>query len=279
MTGIKADGTTKETSNTSFTITNIADGTQLSYLNASGLYKILTAGTEISNYDPSNLRIAVDQSHSSANFDYTFDENNQISNLATVNILLGMNLPVQYLKQLTATVHGSTVSLDWATAQELNNKGFNVEESVDAGKTWNVIHFEASAFADGNGSNATYHYTTLLSGNALFRLNQVDKDGKSTYSNIVSASASGAQASIQLYPNPATSILNVNNVSVGAQYRVISISGAVVKSGVVRVLPAQIEVSSLAAGMYIIQFTNANNQLSSAKFNITKYGCPLGTRI
>lgn len=133
-----------------------------------------------------------------------------ISYTATSVILtLGPTLPVELLT-FKARLQNDKVFLDWKTASETNNKGFNIERSAD-GKTWNTIGFVA-----GNGTTTkvqTYAFTDvtliqsgLLSiGVAYYRLRQVDFNGKEDLSKVESVditSLNRLSNMVHIFPNP-----------------------------------------------------------------------------
>ncbi|MBS1619553.1 MAG: T9SS type A sorting domain-containing protein, partial [Bacteroidetes bacterium] len=125
-------------------------------------------------------------------------------------------LPVT-LMYLTATEQDDRyIALEWATASEINNSGFQVERSTDG------IAFEPIAWVDGSGnSNSMIKYGTddrqVATGIIYYyRLKQVDYDGKYEYSNIVSASLAGGNNGISIhniYPNPAAAQVTVDIVA------------------------------------------------------------------
>lgn len=74
------------------------------------------------------------------------------------------------LLSFTGTQFGHSVALDWETAQEVDNYGFNLyRAAVDdfAQATW--IHFEPSSIAGGTGSGATYHFVDTPPGSGAWR--------------------------------------------------------------------------------------------------------------
>ena len=78
---------------------------------------------------------------------------------------------------------GQSVALDWETAQEVDNYGFNLyRAAVDdfSQATW--IHFEPSSIAGGTGSGATYRYVDASPGPGTWRywLTDVDTHGAET---------------------------------------------------------------------------------------------------
>lgn len=103
--------------------------------------------------------------------------------LATVNFLL-TPLPIELLNFLGETT-GSTNQLTWTTATELNNDHFVLERSADG------IAFEAIGNLPGAGTTQQVtHYAfeddRPHQGLNYYRLLQVDLDGTSTYSYVLS---------------------------------------------------------------------------------------------
>lgn len=111
-------------------------------------------------------------------------------------------LPVE-LTSFTASVESGNVTLQWSTATEVNNYGFEIERSADNG-----VSFRKIGFVQGNGnSNAPKSYSFIdapLSGKYQYRLKQLDNDGSYTYTNtiVVDCNTSFDYALHQNYPNP-----------------------------------------------------------------------------
>jgi hypothetical protein len=111
-------------------------------------------------------------------------------------------LPVELLTFAgQATAQGNL--LTWTTANETNNKGFEIERSYD-GKT-----FEKIGFVKGNGTSSvqqTYSFTdnTPLSKTTYYRLQQVDFDGSKAFSNTISIEPQVFNKGLKVYPNPSS---------------------------------------------------------------------------
>ncbi|MBX0291850.1 T9SS type A sorting domain-containing protein [Hymenobacter sp. HSC-4F20] len=114
-------------------------------------------------------------------------------------------LPVQ-LRMFAAVAKGNNALLTWATAQELNNKGFEIEVSSDGHR------FQRVAFVAGHGTTSTaqqYSYTDVGAAargrQQYYRLRQLDLNGTSTYSAVkpVVFSTEPAVATLSASPNPA----------------------------------------------------------------------------
>ncbi|RJQ64937.1 MAG: T9SS C-terminal target domain-containing protein [Stygiobacter sp.] len=122
------------------------------------------------------------------------------------------SLPVE-LTSFTGTAYGSIVALDWATATEVNNYGFNVERAsmvrqnspqAQLGMTWEKI-----AFVQGHGNSNSPKIYSFQDGNpsvgkVQYRLKQIDFNGVFEYSPIVEVKVE-APSQLKLaqnYPNP-----------------------------------------------------------------------------
>lgn len=117
-------------------------------------------------------------------------------------------MPVELIS-FTAIVNKDRVELNWSTATEVNNYGFEVERIsfslTNALKNWNKI-----GFVEGHGNSnspKSYYFTDNLvsqSGKYIYRLKQIDTDGSYEFSRNVEADF-GVVNKFELeqnYPNP-----------------------------------------------------------------------------
>jgi hypothetical protein len=119
----------------------------------------------------------------------------------------GVYIPVE-LTSFTAAVVGNSVQLNWSTASETNNMGFDVERSIISNEVRNLI-WEKIGFIDGKGTTTeiqNYSFTdqNVDSGTYAYRLKQIDFDGTVNYSNAVEVDLNGITSFSleQNYPNP-----------------------------------------------------------------------------
>jgi len=110
-------------------------------------------------------------------------------------------VPVE-LTSFTAAASNQNVILNWSTATETNNLGFEVQRKDG---NW----FYTIGFIEGNGTTTeskNYSYTdqNLQTGNYYYRLKQVDFDGGVEYSEEVMAEVTSPSVFVldQNYPNP-----------------------------------------------------------------------------
>lgn len=115
-------------------------------------------------------------------------------------------LPVE-LASFTAAAVKAGISLSWKTATEISSYMFEIERAANAGNNWTKIGEVAAA---GNSNcEKQYSFTdkSVLNGiKYIYRLKQIDNDGKFEYSNIAEAVADNSSAAgfshLSNYPNP-----------------------------------------------------------------------------
>ena len=111
-------------------------------------------------------------------------------------------IPVE-LTAFGASVADGTVMLNWKTATEINNSGFEVHRSSD-GTSWTKIGFVAGSGTSVSGKDYSYIDKSVTTGKYSYRLRQVDFNGTATYSGVVEVDLTSpfTFALDQNYPNP-----------------------------------------------------------------------------
>ncbi len=117
-------------------------------------------------------------------------------------------VPVE-LVSFSANVSNNSVTLNWITATELNNSGFEIERSSHTERSRSMSDWEIIGFVQGNGTTLETHSYSFVDGNISngkysYRLKQIDLDGTFKYSNEVEVDLSSPQTFSleQNYPNP-----------------------------------------------------------------------------
>ncbi|MFI5406381.1 MAG: T9SS type A sorting domain-containing protein [Nitrososphaerales archaeon] len=187
-------------------------------------------------------------------------------------------LPVE-LVSFTAELIKSKIVLDWTTATETNNSGWNIERKL-SDQQWQRI-----GFVEGKGNSTStqqYSFTDrdLNSGNHQYRLQQIDYDGTTNYSEVVEVDVTIVPdrfALYQNYPNPfnpSTTIkfdvpfsafvsLSIYN-SIGE--KVGTVINEQMEAGVHSI---RFDASNLSSGIYIYRLT-ADNQVFANKMLLIK---------
>ncbi|OON68669.1 hypothetical protein B0919_13325 [Hymenobacter sp. CRA2] len=163
-------------------------------------------------------------------------------------------LPVE-LVSFDAKLRNGKVALTWVTAQEKNNRGFELQRSQ------NGRDFTSFGFVAGHGTSSVRHEYSAedaqpLAGTSYYRLKQIDNDGSVSYSQLV-AVKNGRTAEVTVFPNPMDDVLNVRLASPGADAEVVvsDMMGRVVLRGKLSA-DGTFNTSSLRSGNYIVTVTN-----------------------
>ncbi|HRH48807.1 MAG TPA: M12 family metallo-peptidase [Panacibacter sp.] len=164
-------------------------------------------------------------------------------------------LPLQWLSFTVEKTGSHSALLKWNTGSETGNSHFEVEHS-STGASFNKI-----GTVTASGSLAAVHqysYTdNLLSGTTYYRIKQVDKDGRSSYSVIVKVTAETSGINWVIQPNPARTKTTVLFTDL-SKVKSILISDAQGKvmykntPGVAGGNSIEIPLSNFAKGMYFI---------------------------
>ncbi len=197
-----------------------------------------------------------------------------LNSFSTFKMLGGITsaLPVELIsfeviKQATSDL------VKWTTATEINSSHFNVQRSA------NGVDFLTLGKVNSKGNNSTnelnYSFIdeTPQVGHNYYRLEQVDIDGKKSYSKIIDIIWTNS-GPVSLYPNPTKDQLNIdysaNKVS-QAEIRLMDMSGRVVKSIVSKsalgINHMEISLNELASGIYHIQLFSNSQLMYQGKVN------------
>jgi hypothetical protein len=192
------------------------------------------------------------------------------------------------LVNFTGTKSPNGSQLQWTTTNEQNYTHFTLERSTDGGASYSIIYSNTS-----NGQGGYNFLDRSYSvGENIYRLKMEDLNGNITYSNAVAlVYTNGLNGNLTVYPNPTNGTLNLiiskikNTSSAGSQLigssiatpptvtnnyavKIVSTSGAVVKTLSTTNPNWQTDVSSLMPGTYIVQVSNQgdNSLIGQATF-------------
>ena len=154
--------------------------------------------------------------------------------------------------------------LSWSTASEQGNRGFEIERSID-GIHFTSVGFASSKAINGNSNSALeYKFTDERTFNATmyYRLKQVNLDGRSKYSNIVTIKGIKVAEVVlsAIFPNPVSRVLNVIISSPEKENLTIVITDLAGKSFLRKSMivdfgenKVNMNVEALSSGTYIIK--------------------------
>jgi photosystem II stability/assembly factor-like uncharacterized protein len=178
--------------------------------------------------------------------------------------------PVE-LKSFSCKIINENIELDWVTATEINNKGFEIQRNK-TGERSAETEWEEIVFVNGHGTSTEENSYSFIDENIYpgiynYRLKQIDFDGSYEYSNIVEVDIQSPDKFrlYQNYPNP----FNAGTI---IKYSIPQISSVTIK--VYDILGNGIETlvnEEKPAGTYKLNW-NANNLPSGVYFYKLKAG-------
>ncbi len=160
--------------------------------------------------------------------------------------------------------------INWSTASEQNNSGFNIERSTN-GIDFENIGFVKSLSPSGNSSNRLdYSFTDYnpIGLNQYYRLKQIDFDGTNKYSAIVlvTREAPSDLTITRVYPNPASNSIFFNASApkkMDLQLLILDVNGRVVSRKNVFTDVGNngfdMNIENLASGTYFIKAVSKEN--------------------
>lgn len=161
-------------------------------------------------------------------------------------------MPVE-LTYFKATTMKKGVLLNWETASEIDNLGFDIERSTN-GKTWKKV-----AFIEGNLTTlSTQQYqfidTSPHEGQSYYRLKQMDVDGEYQYSEIITSNYQSSLVDFGIFPNPSGESITLS-LSEELEYEEVKITlfdnlGRIVKQEILS--SNNLNISELQDGIHLL---------------------------
>lgn len=180
----------------------------------------------------------------------------------TLIVATGGALPIQ-LTSFTGSYSNGLATLNWQTSQELNSGHFELFRSYDGADFTSVTKIK-SAGTSNTIKNYSFQDHASGSNYVYYRLKQVDKDGKETFSSIVSLSM-GASTGAYIFPNPFTNNFTVTINTTKTNFATLKIqntSGQLVYSKNINLNKGNNSLvitnlpSSLGSGIYYVTIVN-----------------------
>jgi len=181
------------------------------------------------------------------------------SNLNVANV----PLPVIF-SEVNAKETNCKAEITWTTASEKNNRSFVIERSATGDKFSKI----GTVAATNNAFGDSYSFidNSPLKGSSFYRIVQVDNDGKSTTSKVLSLSTNCAAAAIELYPNPTSGIVNVKGLQGTNVIKILNIAGQEVMKAKSETEIHSMKVDGLAPGTYHVQVAKDSEIVFNGKF-------------
>lgn len=161
--------------------------------------------------------------------------------------------------------------LKWSTPGEIKNNYFDVQRCADGE---NFLKLLMLTVAGSSNSAGRQNYQAIdpapFSNVTYYRLKQVNKDGTFAYSNVIALVTRGANNHFILSPNPFAASISIKPSGQNPfVVKIFDMSGRQVTESSSPGNQASVDLSTLAAGMYLLQlYSKDGNFIQSVK--ITK---------
>lgn len=180
-------------------------------------------------------------------------------------------LPVTMVSFTASPLHDKKVKLDWSTSMEINCSKYKIERSFE-GNIFNEV-----SNVSGSGTSSSFHSYSYIddissaTNNIIYyRIDQIDIDGKSSYSKVLPVKIKGENRQVIISPNPFSNYLNINmewNKNEIIIVKVVNIQGREVISKKLKMSKGLNyvfvnELSGLPSGNYFIQFISGTERFT-----------------
>ena len=181
--------------------------------------------------------------------------------------------PVELVVLTASVTEDNDVILNWTTATEKNNSGWNVERRIKNNDntfgSWKNLGFVKGSGTFTERNDYTFTDKDIVSADYQYRLQQIDYDGTTSYSSIVDVVVDLVPNDFELYQNypnpfnptttikfdvPKSSFVNITVYnSIGE--KVETLVNEQLEQGIYKI---QFDASKLSSGFYIYRFTSAD---------------------
>ncbi|HEX9252377.1 MAG TPA: S8 family serine peptidase [Ignavibacteriaceae bacterium] len=136
--------------------------------------------------------------------DFNVASNDPVNPTVTVPVTMEISIIPVELTSFVANNDRNNVTLNWATATEVNNSGFQIERKPNGSNEWISISFVSGKGTSTERSYYSYLDKSLAVGKYSYRLKQVDLDGTFEYSPEIEVDVNAPDefTLYQNYPNP-----------------------------------------------------------------------------
>jgi hypothetical protein len=147
-------------------------------------------------------------------------------------------------------ITNNNVLLNWSFQAPIDAKVFEIEHSIDA------IIFEKIGTVTADKNTTKYNFIDKQPAIAdnFYRIKTIDASNKISYSKIEKVNIQSQNTAITLYPNPATTDINVVGIDKNAIVEIFDVNGR--KISAMAMSTNNINIASLPTGLYQIKVIN-----------------------
>lgn len=166
-------------------------------------------------------------------------------------------LPITLLNFSAVRESGTTIKIEWSTALEVNNKGFEIERRLGNETGFSYKGFETSKANGGNSQghlDYTFRDVNSFPGISYYRIKQIDLDNNFSFTGIKAVKGIGnTSVNVNVMPNPGHGQFKINITGVTQSYQafLIDLNGKIVKKFLVS--PGhELNITGLSPAIYIL---------------------------
>ncbi len=121
-------------------------------------------------------------------------------------VYINVVLPLKFINYALRQAQGDKVENSWITANEINVSHFNIQRSSNGKDFVTIGTLKAN---DKNYNEYSFIDDAPNEGVNYYRIVSVDKDGKTSYSEVRIIEVQGTKYELRLFPNPAKDVVNI----------------------------------------------------------------------
>jgi hypothetical protein len=184
------------------------------------------------------------------------------SDTVYVNVLL----PLIFINYKVISSTEKSIQNIWTTANEVNVSHFNIQRSINSKDFINIAQQKAQ--------NKNYNEYEIIDnkplfGDSYYRIQSIDKDGKASYTETKKITINDKQQTTSIYPNPATTTINIASQQNIQQIKLINQLGQTLQQlNNLNTKHQTINIEQFAKGIYIVQITTLNGEIKTQKIVI-----------
>lgn len=183
----------------------------------------------------------------------------------SVNVLAA--LPVEFT-HFSGSCESQQLLLNWSTASEKNNLGFEIQGSTD-GREWQKIGWQPTLSSGNSMLPLFYQYEWSKLNMPYLRLKQIDEDARFSFSPIITnPCSSDREPGFIIYPNPIKDWLTIEKNADGlddATFQIFNQSGQLISEQVLVNFSTEWNTQFLANGIYFYRILNSGQQIQQGK--------------
>jgi len=228
---------------------------------------IINAASLAANYVGSgNLNITYSSNFFVNDVPVGVTANSSFDDLITFNVTYYYCTPyilaANFISFTATRENATTALLKWSTTNEEAGRTYDVEVSQNGADFSTFGSLPSSATSSDANYSYEYNIPTGATGNLYFRIKQIDIDGSPSYSVVCVLNLDGSGTQFSIYPNPATSFINLTLPGGNQNWQVdiIAADGNLVQRNAFgnTSLGTVNFARKLAAGVYFVRATNTN---------------------